>query len=97
MTTEWEEKFPLTTVRVLTREMSDHTPLLLNLGEPTSKSTQPLFKFELGWLLRDGFMEMIRDIWSNTTTGLTLMERWQGKICEIRQHLRGWTKNIRGH
>jgi hypothetical protein len=33
MTTEWEEKFPLSTVQALTREVSDHTPLLLNSGE----------------------------------------------------------------
>jgi endonuclease/exonuclease/phosphatase family metal-dependent hydrolase len=33
ITTEWEEKFPLTMVRVLTREVSDHTPLLLNFRE----------------------------------------------------------------
>jgi hypothetical protein len=34
MMTEWEEKFSLSTVQALTREMSDHTPLLLNSGEP---------------------------------------------------------------
>jgi endonuclease/exonuclease/phosphatase family metal-dependent hydrolase len=35
VTTEWEEKFPLSTVQALTREVSDHTPLLLNSGEPS--------------------------------------------------------------
>jgi hypothetical protein len=34
ITTVWEEKFPLSTVQALTREVSDHTPLLLNSGEP---------------------------------------------------------------
>jgi hypothetical protein len=33
-----------------------------------------MFKCELGWLLRDGFIDMIRDLWSNTITGHTLME-----------------------
>jgi hypothetical protein len=96
MTTKWEDKFPLTTVRILTREISDHVPLLLNSGEPSSIDTQPLFKFELGWLLRDGFIDMIRDIWSNTITGQTPMERWQGRIRRLRQHLRGWAKNMSG-
>jgi hypothetical protein len=59
---EWEEKFPLTTVHALTREVSNHTPLLLNAGESSLMATQPMFKFELGWLLRYGFMEMVRDI-----------------------------------
>jgi hypothetical protein len=66
VTMEWEEKFPLSTVQALTREVSDHTPLLLNSREPSQLATQPMFKFELGWLLRDGFMEMVRGIWTNT-------------------------------
>jgi hypothetical protein len=97
MTTEWEEKFPLTTVEVLTREISDHTPLLLNSGEPTSMTTQPLFKFELGCLLREGFIDMIRKVWSDTTSGRTPLERWQGEIHRLRHHLRGWAKNMSGH
>jgi hypothetical protein len=39
---------------------------------------------------------MVSDIWSNTTVGQTPMERWQGKIRRVRQHLRGWVKNISG-
>jgi hypothetical protein len=54
ITTEWEEKYPMSTVQALTRGLSDHTPLLLNSGESSSTDTQPIFKFELGWLLRDG-------------------------------------------
>jgi hypothetical protein len=73
VTTEWEEKFPLTTVRVLTREVSDHTPHLINSGEPSLMATQSMFKFELGWLLRDDFMDMVRDIWSNTLISSTPM------------------------
>jgi hypothetical protein len=57
VTTEWE-KFPLTTVHAFTRQVSDHTPLLINSGEPSLMATHPMFKFELGWFLRDGFMEM---------------------------------------
>jgi hypothetical protein len=92
----WEEKFPLSTVQALIREVLDHTPLLLNSGEPSHIVTSPMFKYELGWLLRDGFMDMVQDIWMNTTVGCTPMEQWQGKIRRLRQHLRGWTKNISG-
>jgi hypothetical protein len=74
ITTEWEEKYPSTTVHALTREVSDHTPLLLSSGESSCTSTQPMFKFELGWLLRDGFMETVRDIWTHTVVGSTPME-----------------------
>jgi hypothetical protein len=55
-----------------------------------------MFKFELGWLLRDGFKEMVRDIWNNTKVGRMPMERLQGKIDRLRWYLRGWAKNISG-
>jgi hypothetical protein len=74
ITMEWEEKYPLTTVHALTRNMSDHTPLLLNFGESSFMATQPLFKFELGWLLKYGSMEMVRDIWIHIEVGIILME-----------------------
>jgi hypothetical protein len=96
VTTEWEEKFPLAMVRALTREISDHAPLLLNTAESTYAHKHHTFKFELGWLLRDGFLDMIRDLWPNTTTGATPIKRWQGKIRRVRQYLRGWAKNVSG-
>jgi hypothetical protein len=91
--TEWEEKYLLTTVQALPRAISDHTPLLLNSGETSTSGNEPLFTFESGWLLRDGFVEMIREIWSSHTEGNNPIERWQEKIRRVRQHLRGWAKN----
>jgi hypothetical protein len=58
MSTEWEQKFLLSNVVALSRDISDHAPLLLNTGHTTSPGSQHLFKFELGWLLRDGFGDM---------------------------------------
>jgi hypothetical protein len=59
MSTKWEQKFPLSNVIVLSRDISDHTPLHLDTGCSTSPGSQHLFKFELGWLLRDGFGDMV--------------------------------------
>jgi endonuclease/exonuclease/phosphatase family metal-dependent hydrolase len=69
VTTEWEEKIPLTTVQALPRVISDHTPLMLNSGETSTSGNESLFKFECGWLLRDGFIEMIKGIWSSHMEG----------------------------
>jgi hypothetical protein len=55
-------------VVALIRDISYHTPLLLNWGESPG-SVQQTFKFELGWFLRDGFFEMVQDLWSNETRG----------------------------
>ena len=49
MATEWEEKFPLSNVIALNRDISDHASLLLNTRDTSLNATQYQFKFELGW------------------------------------------------
>jgi hypothetical protein len=89
VSTEWEQNFPLATVEALNREISDHTPLLLSTGEKTKPLKQPPFKFELGWLLKEGFFEVVSEIWKKENRGITPMQRWQNKIRRLRQFLRG--------
>jgi hypothetical protein len=59
-------------------------------------ATQPMFKFELGWLLRERFMDKVRDIWRHVVGCCTPMEIWQRKIRRLRQYLRDWAKNTIG-
>lgn len=94
--TEWDNKYPLSTVVALNRDISDHTPLLLNTGESNDGAHPHPFKFELGWLLRDGFLDMVKTTWASVTVGNTPLERWQAKIRRVRQYLRGWAKNSSG-
>ncbi|WVZ83656.1 hypothetical protein U9M48_030783 [Paspalum notatum var. saurae] len=96
ITTEWEIKYPKATVQALTREISDHTPLFLNSGDGDSLPLHSDFKFELGWLLHEGFFDMVKDVWQSNDSGSNPMDRWQAKIRRLRQHLRGWAKNARG-
>ncbi|KAJ1267831.1 hypothetical protein BS78_07G088000 [Paspalum vaginatum] len=96
VTTEWETKYPKATVQALTREISDHTPLFLNSGDGDSTPPHSDFKFELGWLLREGFFDMVKDVWSSTDVRSSPLDRWQAKIRKLRQYLRGWAKNIGG-
>jgi hypothetical protein len=46
---EWEEKYPLVSVRALTRTGS-HMPLLIATGSPAHLGRSKLFSFELSWL-----------------------------------------------
>jgi predicted secreted Zn-dependent protease len=80
----------------LNQDISDHTPLLLNTGESCSSNSQHAFKFELGWLLRDGFYDLVQEVWSNESGGHTPLEKWQSKIRRLRQYLRGWEKHTSG-
>jgi hypothetical protein len=94
--TEWEIQFPLTSVETRDRNISDHTPLVLNTGACTHHTGARPFKFERGWLLRDGFHDMVANIWQSENTGTTPLERWQNKIRKLRQYLKGWALHISG-
>jgi len=85
MSIEWEQKFPLATVVALSREI----PLLLNSGAKTHRTSQPMFRFELGWLLRKDFHNLVADVWHERNKGSSAMEVWQNKIRRLRQFLRG--------
>jgi len=96
VTVDLEIMFPLTTVEPTDRNISDHTPLVFNTGASTHQTTNRPFKFERGWLIRDGFYDIVANIWQSPCSGLTPLERWQFKIRSLRQHLRGWAKHTAG-
>jgi hypothetical protein len=73
---DWEIQFPLTLVEPRDRNISDHIPLLLNTGASTHLTGNMPFKFERGWLVRDGFYDMVANIWQSESFGSTPLERW---------------------
>src|SRR5438105_279438 len=46
LTTEWKFKFPFVSIQALDRGMSDHTPLLLDIGTPAFSEISKQFRFE---------------------------------------------------
>jgi exonuclease III len=94
--TSWEQKFPLVTVRALSRAESDHTPILINSGVKAHLGNQAQFSFELYWLRQEGFYEMIEKEWNSVMTGISPMDRWLNKLRHIRRFLKGWAKNLSG-
>jgi hypothetical protein len=80
MSSEWQQNFPLPNVVALSRDITYHTPLLLDTGRAPSSGNQPLFKFELGWLLRDGFGNMVKDIWESVIDEEDSMRCWNPKL-----------------
>ena len=78
---EWEQKFPLVTVHAMTREGSDHTPLLLDSGEQAHVGTLLIRgQIILSWMRQDGFVEMVTREWNSINVGNSPVERWQNKI-----------------
>jgi hypothetical protein len=94
---EWEQKYPLVSVRALTRSGSDHTPLIFDSGDQAFIGNKSNFSFELDWLKTAGFVEIVAQQWASISAGSNPMERWQKKIRHLRQFLRGWARDLSGH
>ena len=45
-------------------------------------------------MIRDGFFDLVKEIWELENRGRSPMDRWQNKIRRLRQFLRGWTRNL---
>jgi hypothetical protein len=93
---DWEQKFPLSSVRALSRSGSDHTPLLIDSGVDAHLGNKSDFSFELAWLSQDGFDDLICREWNSISSGHSPIDTWQRKIRHLRRFLRGWAKNISG-
>ena len=97
MDTDWESKFPMVSVRALPRmeAISDHAPILLTTGSPRPQHRRK-FKFELGWLRRDGFYDMVKEVWDKPVAEPTPIHKWNNKMRALRKFLRGWARHTAG-
>jgi hypothetical protein len=97
MDSDWEQKYPMVSSRALPRiaALSDHAPILLSTGSSIPPRKRP-FKFELGWIQRDGFSDMVKRIWDNSVTGSSPIQRWSNKLRSLRTHLSGWARHQAG-
>ena len=69
--------YPLVSLKVLTREMSDHAPLVVDLGLHIPKIVRP-FKFEFCWFLREDLVEVVSKVSNDFYPGIMLVD---GKKC----------------
>jgi hypothetical protein len=90
MNIDWEDKYPMVSVRALEHieKLSDHAPVLLTTGTPRPLCKHP-FKFELGWLQREGFHDMVKNVWERPVAGNTPILKWNNKMCAMCKHLSG--------
>jgi hypothetical protein len=97
MDSDWEDKYPMVSVRALERieSLSDHAPILLTTGLLRPQCNRR-FKFELGWLHRDGFYDMVKSVWERPAIGQTPIARWNNKLRATRKHLGGWARHMAG-
>jgi exonuclease III len=75
ITTEWELKYPRVMVQALNRELSDHSPLLLDSRQSPKQHKVKLFKFELSWFLKEEFYELVTEVWHKENRGSASLEK----------------------
>ena len=74
--------------KVLTREVSGHSPVVLNLGLNQQK-VERRFNFELCWFLRDDLVEVISKVWHIYFPSRDCAS----KPRKLRKYLKGWNLN----
>jgi hypothetical protein len=58
---EWNSRYPLSNLKILPREISDHNPIRISFGEPSSNS-EHVFRFEKWWLDTEGFEDLVKKV-----------------------------------
>jgi len=95
MNESWETLFPLTNLRKIPRQLSDHNPLMLCTDQDKIKKKKG-FSFENSWLKHEDFLPKIREIWGKHVITYCAVEKWCIKLGRVKKFLKGWGQNLRG-
>ncbi|KAI0513597.1 hypothetical protein KFK09_009624 [Dendrobium nobile] len=92
----WISIFHNTHIEHLSRTLSDHSPLLLNVPTNSNAVSQP-FRFQNMWLLDERLENIISCNWASPlhpNDNVIGMNRLWLKLKRLKQPLRWWNKNI---
>jgi hypothetical protein len=91
MSPDWEDLFPLVTIRKLVREIFDHNALLLDTGShspPLNRSRE--FRFNISWLKNEGFLPSVTTIWNKSVSGNDPIDILNIKLKHFKKYFKGW-------
>ena len=93
---EWENLFPLSLVKLETRLGSDHSPLVISLGENYNKRPKR-FYMERQWFSQEGFLDFVTDKWRHLILTYsrdgTAVDCWNFCVRGMRKSMKGWGAN----
>ena len=98
MSEEWEDLFPLVSIRKLVREISDNNPLLLTTGEARREAPKPHeFRFDLSWIKDERFLPLVSKIWARGVLSKDPIDALNIKLKSFKTFFKGWGSDKFGH
>jgi hypothetical protein len=93
VTIDWEAKYPMAKVNILSKGATDHDPLKISFGEKVVIK-EPIFRFKKWWLEREEFAHVVKKVWDIECPYTELEEVWQYKMKSLWKKVKGWSKNL---
>jgi hypothetical protein len=93
MSTDWEATFSLARVVALYKGISDHAPLLVDVGDNMSLGKKK-FRYEKLWLERPYLREVVKKAWAAHCPMSEAIDIWQFRLRTFRGLVRGWGANV---
>jgi hypothetical protein len=91
MSLDWEDFFPLVTVRKLVREVSDHNALLLDTGSPAIPiNASREFRFEIPWFKNVEFLHSAALVLNRTIHSNDPIDILNIKLKHFKKYFKGW-------
>ena len=91
----WEDLFPLALVHKITKNCSDHCPLILSLNNERVKPPST-FRYELFWEQEVDFLDRVKKAWLLPVRGKDALSCFIFKLKNVKNSLKGWGINLRG-
>jgi hypothetical protein len=88
----WATSYPNTSVKVLSRPVSDHTPFLVAIGTHVPKAR--LFHFQNYWMDFPDFLSVVQLHWDTTPYFANAARTVNAKFRQIRAGLKHWRNEL---
>ncbi|KAL0412318.1 UNVERIFIED_CONTAM: hypothetical protein Slati_3821500, partial [Sesamum latifolium] len=88
----WLDSFPLTRIQHLTRNVSDHCPLLLTASDDTKRGPAP-FRFQNMWTKHHDFRNCVTTSWQYPMHGHGMF-KFQQKLYRLKAALKTWNFEV---
>lgn len=92
ITPNWSISYPNTMVLALSKHISYHVPLMIQVKTSIPKAN--LFRFENFWIQHDGFLQQVENAWLSIYNASSNALAISAKFKQLRRNLKCWSKKL---